>query len=74
MDQAAWIHCSFVFAKGAVESGNKDIGSDAQSQVSVTEVKFILLVFVLALSTGWREQASVSNAEEISFLVSFLHE
>lgn len=57
-----------------MESGNKDIGSDAQSQVSVTEVKFILLVFVLALSTGWREQASVSNAEEISFLVSFLHE
>lgn len=74
MGQAAWIHCSFVFAKGVVESGHKDIGSEAQSQVSVREVKFILLVFVLALSTGRREQQSISNAEEISFLVSFLHE
>lgn len=72
MDQAAWIHCSFVSAVGVLESGHKDIGSEARTQVKVTEVKFILLVFVLALSIGMTDQLPVSDAEEISFLVSFL--
>lgn len=65
---------SFVFAVGALESGHKGIGSEARTQVKVTEVKFILLVFVLALSTGRRDQLSISGAEEISFQVSCLQE